>query len=55
LAENDIALGVGAARQTKSYASENDLFSFSAFWIAPLENGHYRRGKVIWQDSSNAA
>jgi hypothetical protein len=48
-------LGVGAARQTKSYASENDLFSFSAFWISPRENGQYKRGKVIWQDSSNAA
>jgi hypothetical protein len=28
-----------AARQTKSSASGNDLFLFSVFWIAPLENG----------------
>src|SRR5438067_4457982 len=39
----------------KVMPSGNDLFLCSIFCIAPQENGQYRRGKVTWQDSPNAA
>jgi hypothetical protein len=46
LAENDAASQAESSRQAKSYASGNDLFSFSAFWIVTKKTGNTSAEKL---------
>ncbi|HKF37017.1 MAG TPA: hypothetical protein VKB35_08970 [Ktedonobacteraceae bacterium] len=40
MAEDDASSQAGSHDQTKSYASGNDLFPFSAFWIILWKSGN---------------
>lgn len=50
MAENDAASQAVFERQTKSYASENDLFPFSVFWIVAKKTSNTGAERLLGRD-----